>query len=435
MKLKQWLKSLLPWLASPLDRAGIRPGRYHYERETDGVPTRFHLRVDATDAGLLLSNASAAARLRPSGVIIAKGLLEGQGEDGIVELLRKGFRDITPQQAAADVARMRGIIAKLQMPGRNHPILKPTDPSFSPEVTPLELPISADVPLTDPKRLRPILDRLWDLGIPHVTLVVGEEPDTAALVQLVRRAETLGLIAGIRGRGTDLMRGSLIPDLARAGVDHVDVSYLSADPEVHDAIAGSGDHALAMKALGEVRRAGVCPVAEVALVESTIEGIEVSIKALAAAEIRNVCFYAVAMADGRSSGGAVMAGELIEAARLVEASAEASQMRYLWYPPVRSHLGSSLSRQVRRGPRCSGDSAIRVEPDGSVIPARGPYRVAGNLLTDRWATIHRSEVLRDYRQRVETDTRCADCPGMAICAADCPRETSGWADGGGKDEG
>jgi len=42
---------------------------------------------------------------------------------------------------------------------------------------------------------------------------------------------------------------------------------------------------------------------------------------------------------------------------------------------------------VRQGPRCSSDVAIRVEPDGAVIPPRGPRRVAGNLLSDHWPAI------------------------------------------------
>ena len=26
-------------------------------------------------------------------------------------------------------------------------------------------------------------------------------------------------------------------------------------------------------------------------------------------------------------------------------------------------------------------------------------------------------------------THCATCPGLAICAADCPKEPAGWSDG------
>ena len=88
----------------------------------------------------------------------------------------------------------------------------------------------------------------------------------------------------------------------------------------------------------------------------------------------------------------------------------------------------TLAEQVCRGPRCSGDTAIRVEPDGSVFPARGPFRAAGNLIEDDWESIEQSDVFTSYRQRVESDTHCDQCPGLAICAADCPREPAGWAE-------
>jgi radical SAM protein with 4Fe4S-binding SPASM domain len=71
--------------------------------------------------------------------------------------------------------------------------------------------------------------------------------------------------------------------------------------------------------------------------------------------------------------------------------------------------------------------AVRVELDGSVIPPRGLYQSAGNLLRDAWETIWNNEIFRIYRERVEAPTRCDVCPGLAICAADCPREPAGWA--------
>jgi radical SAM protein with 4Fe4S-binding SPASM domain len=432
MHLWQLMQRLVGRPKSPAARMGITPGLYHYLREAEGTFTRFHLRVDSSGHGLLLANASAAARLRPSGIIIAKGLLEGDRQAEIVGHLEAAFRGLTPGQAAEDVKQVRGIISTLAAPGDNYPILNLADPSFSPEVAPLDRPLSADVPLAPPDRLLPILDRLWELGIPHVNLIAGEQADPAALVRAVERAEDLGLIAGVRARGSYLMQGSLVKDLAQAGVDHVDILYLSAQPQVHDALAGPGDHQKAVQALAEVHQNEVCPVAEIALVESTSEGIEETLESLGSQGVTNACFFAIAMAEGISPGGALRADELIPVARLVEESAEQSAVRYLWYPPVRFHLGGSLSREVCRGPRCGGDHAVRVEPDGSVIPARGPFRSAGNLLTDPWEKIHRHEVFRSYRRRVETDTHCDDCPGLAICAADCPRHPAGWADGRGE---
>jgi radical SAM protein with 4Fe4S-binding SPASM domain len=249
------------------------------------------------------------------------------------------------------------------------------------------------------------------------------------LLRAVERAGDLGLITGVRGRGSDLGQGRRIADMAAAGLDHIDVYCLAAGDEVHDALAGAGDHKMAVRALAAALNQEVCPVAQLALVRPTLPTIGQTLESLAKHGLANAGVFAVATADAAEvSAGPLLAHELPPVARRVEESAERLGMRLLWQPTVRYDPARLLGQQVCRGPRSSGDVAIRVEPDGSVIPARGPFCPAGNLLSDDWETIEHSDVFLRYRRRVESDTHCDQCPGLAICAADCPREPSGWAD-------
>jgi radical SAM protein with 4Fe4S-binding SPASM domain len=423
-KLVEWL---LPRPPAILERAGFTPGVYHYLRESGGgTYTRFHLRAERSGAGLLLANATAAARLHPSGVIIAKGILEGEPAPRIKARLEKVFSGLTPAQADADIAAVGRIINTLDTPGDNYPILNLDDPSFSPKAELLDRPLSADVPLAEPERLLPILDRLWELGIPHATIVAGAEPNPVWLVRAVERAQDLGMIAGVRGRASDLGPPSLVEDLAQAGVDHVNVLYLSANPAIHDALAGPGDHAQAEAVIGRIHAREVCPVVEVALVEPTLAVIEDTLEAVERLGVHNAGFYAVASVE--SADGPLRAALMSQAARLVEEAAADADVRFLWYAPRRYTPGMTLAQQVQLGPRCSGDLAIRVEPDGSVLAARGPARSVGNLLHESWETIQTHPVYRQYRQRLLSDTHCDDCPGLAVCGADCPRDPAGWAE-------
>ena len=126
----------------------------------------------------------------------------------------------------------------------------------------------------------------------------------------------------------------------------------------------------------------------------------------------------------------LLAHELPPAARVVEELAErlGTAAAVVSDGAVRSGACRWASR-CAAGRAASGDTAIRVEPDGSVIPARGPVQPAGNLITDDWEAIEQSDVYQRYRRRVESDTHCDQCPGLAICAADCPRDPAGWAEG------
>jgi radical SAM protein with 4Fe4S-binding SPASM domain len=277
--------------------------------------------------------------------------------------------------------------------------------------------------------MEPILRRLWDEGIPHVTIIVGKEPIEKDLIRAVEKAEDLGLITGVRGRGSDLAHCTQIPDMAQAGLDHLDVYCLSIDEQVHNSLVGKNDYKLAIKAMIMAQKREVCPVAVISLVRPTLTTIDETLAAIAAHGVINVCLFAIATTDAADQlSGALHADELVQAAALAEEAAERCRLRLLWYPPLRYNPDLPLGDQICHGPRTSGDSAIRVDPDGYVIPARGPYHSPGNIVKQSWETIAKGAVYVDYRRRVEADTHCPTCPGLAICAADCPRNSQGWAE-------
>jgi radical SAM protein with 4Fe4S-binding SPASM domain len=274
---------------------------------------------------------------------------------------------------------------------------------------------------------------MWELGIPHVTIIAGKSPEATTLVRAVERAEDLGMIAGVRACGSVLGRGTLIRDLAWAGVDHLNVLYLAADAGRHDSLAGVGGHEQAIRVFGLARENEVCPVAEIALTRATAAVVDDTIRSLKQHGVETAALFALAstaeMAPGNASDAALAGDALIQVAGTVEETADAADVRVLWYPPVGLQPGSSLAEQACEGPRSSGDTAVRIEPDGTVIAARGPYLAGGNIMTDPWSRIHTSAAFLRYRARVEHDTHCGNCPGLVICSADCPRNSLGWAHG------
>jgi radical SAM protein with 4Fe4S-binding SPASM domain len=404
----------------------VPSGLYHYMKEVDGDYTRFHLRVDRDGRGMLLANASAAAHLTISGVLIAQQLLEGADDEQIRKQMVANFRGATEEDVRRDMAQVQGVIDQLAAPGDTYPVMNLDDVAFSAREAQLIAPLRADVPLAPPDRLGPILEKLWAVGVPNVCILAPENPDASALIRAVERAEDLGLIAGVRARASEVQDSTLLANLAMAGVDYVTLPFASATPEIHDALMRQGDHAAALRVFEMVLNQEVCPVAEVALVEATLPGLEETLATLQQARVANVSFVAVAT-TGDAQGGALAAHSLPPLVVTIEEFSAEAQVRMLWQPPVEYDPAIPLPEQVRRGPRCSGDVAVRVESDGDVFPPRGPAQSAGNLLAQPWEEIWGHAAFRLYREQVEEASRCEACPGLALCRVVCPRERTSWS--------
>jgi radical SAM protein with 4Fe4S-binding SPASM domain len=420
------------WFSRPqtaLTAAGIPTGVYHYQRAADGRTARFHLRVDPSGNGLLLANAKSAVRLHPSGVILTKGLLERQDEAALLEKIARVFRGVSIEHARADLADVRELIARLEAPGDNFPLFSTGDLSFSPENVPLERPISADVPLSKPFYMDAILERLWESGIPHVTIIAGKNPAEKELIRAVEKAEKLGIIAGVRGFGAHLSIGTRIADLAAAGLDHLDVVCLSIDEKIHDSLTAPGDYRLAIKSLVTAQKRGICPVAVIPLPRVALSKIDETLAALATHGVRNVFLLAFTTTEENPAASEVFrADELAPAMGMIEEVAARHAIRAIWYPSVRRNFELSLAEQIFRGPRTSGDGSVRVEPDGRVFAARGPAEPAGNLLEDSWEKIAASRVYRRFRKHVEKHLYCKKCPNLGFCVADCANPVEGPED-------
>ena len=405
----------------------VAPGTYPYLRQADGQHTRIHLRVEEDGSGLLLANATMAARLTPSGATIARRLLDGDDPPRIARDVRHGYRGATPESVRADLESVQQLIATLSAPGDNYPILNLADTAFG--VGPgLEKPLTADLPLADPERLVPILDRLWRIGIPHVIFQVLPRADVKWSVRAVERAEDLGMIAGVRGAASALSQGSLLKDLALAGVDHVDLYCLSADPAEHDAVFGPGDHDALRRAVAELLALEVCPVAEIPLLEQTAPAADATVEGLIPLGVANLAFFALAMHDSmpeQARRGSLTPDAVVQATLLIEESSADWSVRSLWYPPVSRDARWSLADQIRRGPGSSGDHAIRVAPDGNAYAPRGRSVGIGNVLFDDWPTIRSHLISRPVPSE---PVPCETCPGLAICAAGCPRSPGGWVE-------
>jgi radical SAM protein with 4Fe4S-binding SPASM domain len=329
-----------------------------------------------------------------------------------------------------DLEQVAALLVTLESPEDNYPIINLEDAEISPFEVKLMAPMLADIPLAPSDMLNPVLDKLWSAGIPHIIIHVGEVQQPKDLISAIERAEDLGMITGIRGRATDLDDDSLLTNLATVGLDHLNFLFASSDPEVNDSLLGAGDYKRVLPFVAAIQENEIAPVAEVPLLSSNLDTIDETLSIIEIAGVRNLNFLAIAapdeMAESKRSG-AMPASSMLQLANLVEETANDSDVRFIWQPPLLRDPTQTINHQLRFGARCSSDLAIFVEPGGDVIPPRGPYHSAGNLLDEDWSDIWNDDAFIHFRKRIERPTQCDECPGLAICAADCPKNPKGWS--------
>jgi radical SAM protein with 4Fe4S-binding SPASM domain len=407
----------------PESPAKIQKGIYAFRRESNGNITRFHLRIEEDGAGLLLANSSVAARLSPSGTWIAKSMLEDGSLEEVRRSVKENFRSVDEKQLETDLQKLSGFIETLANPEDNYPIFNLDDPAAT---TPRSLfaPFHAQLTVASPEKTNPLLQKLWESGIIHVTFAALRDSSAEDAVKNIERAEDTGMISGLRTVASWLQGPDLLQRIAMAGVDYMTVPILSPHAEKHDSFLGPGDFSRALQILLECKKWEVCPVVEIPIFRENSDEIESLLNLLGEHSVRNVLYYAI---PNEHPAAGLSGPEIIQSAVEVHELAHQAEVRYVWLPPVSRAV--DLKQLLADGPWTAGDISIRVEPDGSVYPARGPRITAGNLLAEDWPTIWKQEVFRKYRQRVESATRCDVCPGLEICAADCPADPAGWARG------
>jgi radical SAM protein with 4Fe4S-binding SPASM domain len=398
----------------------VKQGMYHFRREAGGNVTRFHLRVEEDGSGVLLANASVAARLSSTGVLIAKARLEGMAYPAITSMIKETFYGATETQIESDVRKISGLIGELANLEDNYPIFNLDDPAILPPSNLLS-PFHAQMPVGQPEQLNPLLQKLWESGIMHVTFSVEEDVDELHAQRNVERSEDLGMICGVRAPAAWLLKPGLFEKLALAGIDYIilPVESVNAKPAENSMVSID-------ECLQQCKKWEVTPVLEIAILRNNLTNLEQVTNEFSAKGGNNILYYAVAN-DHQSEG--LTGFEIIQAASIVAESARRTRVRYVWLPAISEPGG--LSAILRKGPRAAGDVSVRVNADGTVYAPRGPMVPAGNLSSESMTEIWNKDVFQRFRERVESPTHCEICPELEICAADCPANPKGWARGEG----
>ena len=173
-----------------MDRNGSlpHPGLFHYEFNEHGAQSRIHLRINPDGNGLLLVNASRIIHLNPTAALIAYFILQQIDRDRAIRYITKAYK-VPQAQVFTDYTQTADKINELIKPNGACPIhdldVDILPPFSSKPSAPYRMDLavtyrcnndcahcynarSRDFPELSTSDWFSILDKVWDIGIPHV---------------------------------------------------------------------------------------------------------------------------------------------------------------------------------------------------------------------------------------------------------------------------
>ena len=230
--------SLTDWFNRKPRMENPGPGVYHYRRENPDEKSRIHLRLDPDGHGTLIVNANRILHLNPTAALMAYFILEETPEREGVRLIRQKYH-VGAAQARADLETIRSQLEELVRPDGACPIHELGLETVMPFSARPTAPYRLDLALTyrcnndcahcynvegrDLKELstddwKRILDKAWELGIPHIIFTGGEPTLREDLPELVAHAEKNGQITGLNTNARRLSDPHYVEKLVAAGL-------------------------------------------------------------------------------------------------------------------------------------------------------------------------------------------------------------------------
>ncbi|HNS50620.1 MAG TPA: PqqD family peptide modification chaperone [Anaerolineae bacterium] len=422
----------------------VPPGLYSYQTPPDAPQQyRLHLRVEKDGRGILLVNAAKVLHLNHSAAELVKLVLEERTPAEAARDIARRY-DVPPATAQADYEEMQQAIRDLAQSGEE---VCPVSYMDVERIEPLSAEISApyrmdlaltyrcqndcphcyvgrpkDMPEMAAEEWKRVIDRCWELGIPHVTFTGGEATLRPDLPELVRYAESVGVVTGLQTNGRRLQDPAYLDRLLQAGLDHVQITLESHIPEVHDRMTGApGSWTETVAGIRSTVAAEVYMMTNTTITTENVAGIEDTVAFAASLGVPTFgCNSLIYSGAAVAVGTGIRESELQPILERVKRAAEAHHMRLIWYTPTQYCEFDPTGLELGIKGCTAAHYNMCVEPNGDVIPCQSYFVSLGNLLSDPWDKIWEHELARYLRQRDFKMEKCHGCPDQVLCGGGCP---------------
>jgi radical SAM protein with 4Fe4S-binding SPASM domain len=430
-----------------------QPGLHTYRFEPPGGRRRVHLRIETDGRGVLFVDAGDVVHLNRTAAEMAKWALDGVTWIEAEATLAGRTGGHAREAWRSDLDAVYGLIGQLAEPTGVCPTCasKFVDhaPPFS---TPVAAPYKADLAVTykcnnscphcynEPQRLdleslppdqwKKMIDRLCDVGVPHLIFTGGEPTLYPHLPDLIDHADRRGPICGLNTNGRRLAEAPYVDELVAAGLNHVQITLGSHRSELHDRMTSAGSFRQTVEGIENALASPLHTITNTTLMRMNADEIDQTVTFFHRLGVRTFAVNGMIHAGGGTGSHeqAIPEVQLSPLLIRIRDRAEELGMRFLWYTPTRYCRLSPLELELD-AKRCNAaEYSICVEPNGDVLPCQSYYVAAGNMLCDPWERIWNDDLFRRFRQRIDEPQRhglpeeCWDCPDLDLCGGGCPLE-------------
>jgi pyruvate-formate lyase-activating enzyme len=363
----------------------IPAGVYHKQSGPQAQPPyRIHLRLQQDGSGVLIVNAATVLHLNPTAAECAYHFIKGTEPETAAQEIASRYR-VRKSTALRDLRDFADRVQTLITTPDLDPEMYLDFDRRTPHAADLSAPLRLDCALTyrlpagtqadraPTKRVdrelstqewATILEKAWQVGIPHVTFTGGEATLRDDLVDLIARAEAIGQVCGLLTDGLKLVDKAYRDRLLQAGLDHI---LLILQPNRDES----------WKALEVLLPEDIFVTEHLTVTQANQAEAVKHLERLASMGVKSL---SLTFADPGIS----------ESQLTNKAAALGLALKYDL--PVPYSSDHPVARETKKDviPGGAGKAWLYVEPDGDVLPAQGmPDQVLGNFLRDPWEKIYR----------------------------------------------
>ncbi len=437
--------TLTSWL-SKIRRSDLHkipsPGIYHFQNGFQENKNRIHLRIENDGNGLLMINAAQAFHLNPSATAMAYWSLSGDSETEIISALQKNFQ-VQKKIAQADSKPFLQQLSTITDPTVSCPVCAidlDLDLPFS--KTPsapyrMDLAItyrcnndclhcynarSRNFPELDTENWYKIIDKLWDLGIPHIVFTGGEPTLRNDLADLIAYAENKGQITGINTNGRKLSDKKYLKSLIDAGLDHIQITLESVDEGIHDQMVNHpGAWAHTIQGIRNVVSEKIYMMTNTTMLAVNVDSIPATLDFLAELKVPTIGLNALIYSGkGKNVGTGLPESQLSQLLDAAKEKTELNQQKLIWYTPTQYCKFNPITNELGIKSCSAALYNMCIEPDGAILPCQSYYQPLGNILVDSWDSIWNHELSKSLRERSNLPAECNSCELVVECGGGCP---------------